>query len=90
MDLCLPSFENCSRDHNLEAFMKKGRVYLDYRNNQWIFVSQASRIVYIPGFRFLSSASHGTACILSGPALPVQSRFPKGSCLLRTADRDGD
>ncbi|KAJ6878433.1 hypothetical protein NC651_031007 [Populus alba x Populus x berolinensis] len=50
MDLRLPSFENCSRDHNLEAFMRKGRVYLDYRNNQWIFVSQASRIVYIPGF----------------------------------------
>jgi hypothetical protein len=22
-----------SRDHNLEAFMRKGRVYLDYRNN---------------------------------------------------------
>ncbi|KAJ6878066.1 hypothetical protein NC651_030725 [Populus alba x Populus x berolinensis] len=53
MDLRLPSFENCSRDHNLEAFMRKGRVYLDYRNNQWIFVSQASRIVYIPGFSFI-------------------------------------
>ncbi|KAJ6878067.1 hypothetical protein NC651_030725 [Populus alba x Populus x berolinensis] len=78
MDLRLPSFENCSRDHNLEAFMRKGRVYLDYRNNQWIFVSQASRIVYIPGFRkqflshpisrFLSSASHGTDFC---PASPI-------------------